>query len=119
MSKTRQQTHSECTSVNEDLITKICKQQSEMIGRQIDEKLSNFENSVKNIISDVKANTERVVQLEKKIALLEQHIKQRNIVVYGMQETENESIEEIEDKMILMCKNKLNINIESSDFEKT
>ncbi|KAJ8911362.1 hypothetical protein NQ315_011655 [Exocentrus adspersus] len=118
MSKTRQQSQIDYHAINEELISKICKQQADVIGRQIDEKLDKIERSVASIVNEVQSNSEHVKKLEKRMDMLEQYGKRNNLIIYGVQENGNETSEDTEDKILTLFKNKLNIGLVTSDIEK-
>lgn len=101
------------------MLTKICKQQSDMIGKHIDEKLTKIEQSVKLMVSEVKTNTEKIKHLEQKIDQLEQFTKLSNLVIYGIPESEAENFELIEEKLISLFKNKLDVIVSSSDIQQS
>nr|CAI5847588.1 unnamed protein product [Callosobruchus analis] len=83
----------------EELILNVCKQQSDYIVRQLDDRLSKMENCLKEHLSRVAENSKKI----EKVCL--------QVIVYGIEEGQNKTPAESEDKLILLFKNKLSIDV--------
>lgn len=100
----------------EDLIMKICKQQAEIIKKTFEERLDKLENSLEMYLNNGKENMKRIELLEEKLNRQEQLIKNKNIIIYGIEEGK-EDISKLEEKVINLLKNKLEVNVLSDDIE--
>nr|CAI5869083.1 unnamed protein product [Callosobruchus analis] len=100
----------------EELILKVCKQQSDYIVRQLDDRLNKMENSLKEHLSRVAENSKKIDKVCLQVNDVERRCKQNNLIVYGIEEGENETSVESEDKLILLFKNKLSIDVAPNEI---
>lgn len=101
--------------LSEELLTKICKQQSEAIFNKFEEKFAKLENCLSSFEAKFEENLKKIEILEKRIDDNEQYNRLNNLRVYGIKETGEENVENL---IIELFKNKLNVNISGMDIER-
>ncbi|CAG9824474.1 unnamed protein product [Phaedon cochleariae] len=118
MSKTRQQSQSISEpGLSEELLSKICKQQAGMIGKQLEERFKQFESSFKSLVEQVNENKSKLQYLETKVEHIERMSKIKNLIVYGEEQAANETPELCENKIINFFQDKLELAVSPSDLD--
>lgn len=104
--------------LSEDMITKICKQQTESISKHLDGKFAKMDQAINMFMEKVNENCKKIDKLEVTQDENEQQARLNNLRIYGIPEPENETQEQTEHQLLKMFKNKLKLDIKTSDIDR-
>lgn len=119
--KPNSQTSSQSTSgmssdnLTEEQVAKICERQADRILEKINMKFEQMEINLNLYVKEVTETKNKIEVLEKKLDETEQYSRLNNLRVYGVEELEEENVEEV---LIKLFKNKMKITISKDDIEK-